>query len=435
MVPSLPTQECPNFSETQNPLKDWPAISSVDQEYWSFHRRQLSYCRAKELMARETLKPGSQKESQLEISWMILESVKHSEEKIAAIYEANKKYKVPPLILTGALQQESLLAELSVSRDGGNYSCGIGQVNIREWCHWANNQSAETKRNMKWPAKEVPCESKNLVNPGIIKPFYDIAISRLQGQPEYKLQKSHFDDIPLKKIKNQLPRASDTTQKQRYIIARSFLENCSSLQNGIMAKANELSLLYHYFVPKGLKDQDRYKDGDAFKRICKEKPADNAFPLHTGWLMAVSAYNAGPMIVDAVAHYQDWDRTAIAHTSTWNEFHADQLISSLYWTGKYNRQTDMIEFNGLDGKPKKWSWNKACIGQRHIARVVQHVTYRPDFFVDSLEGDTQCAESIFINGLLMKSGVPPRRQASEGIRIRATVETATPPDITANAAH
>lgn len=418
MVPTLPSRACLDLTQTANPLRDWPSsLSAEDKQFWYSHRRMLVYCRAQELWNRETAHPGSQNAGGLENAWLMLEAVKHSQEKMDAIYEANKTYGVPLHILLGALYQESLFAELGISDDGGNFSCGMEQINLIGWCEWVNQQSPEQKAAVGWPAGNVACDNANIVNLEFVRPLYNIAMKRLNGLPEYRLVKSHFQNIPLSSVVDKWPAASSETQNLRYQLIRSFIDNCSEPRLGIMATANELALAYRSFVSDAFKAKDHYAPGEHFKRECQAQDSGTTYPLHTGWLLAVAAYNAGPRVMELASHYNKWSSAAFNDPDAIQGFMGDKLIQSLYWGGVYNHVTDKIDFNSFSrGASRSIPWFKACVVQRHVARVMQHVTLLPEFFVDTLEGQYHCAKSVFDNsGKLIKSAVPPFRQVSSGV--------------------
>ncbi|HVK59923.1 MAG TPA: hypothetical protein VM432_00160 [Bdellovibrionales bacterium] len=387
VVPRVPDRPCLDLSKVAEPSKDFPAdISEADRKYWTSQKFGLGYCRSLEVLRREERTPGSQKPSLVELSWMRAIAVNNYDTKVAAIYEAALKYKMPPHVLTGALYQESIFAELGVANDGGNFSCGVAQINLTEWCNWANKQSAAKKAEMGWPAK-VACSE---VPSALIKPFYQIALSRLNGLPEYRLQPEHFEDIPFDQVSADI--SGTFEQKQiRYQAARSFLDHCGSLVDAITAKANELSVLYTGFVPKGLKDSERYMVGEKFGRQCLQESSSGTYPLHTGWMLAVGSYNAGPRAVDIMAAGKNWTRADVAQASTFAGFNPKELVSAIYKAGTYNKEIDAVEMNDLSGKPIRVKWMKMCVLQRHIARVVQHVT-QPGVPVlaDTLEGSLGC---------------------------------------------
>jgi hypothetical protein len=386
MVPSIPEIPCLDLSTVKNPFKDWPSnIGEQEKKTWYSRRRQLSYCRAIEIQRREHLSPGSMDPVQVELAWMIENSVQQADKKVAAVYEANQKYGMPAHVLVGAIQQESLFSELGISDDGGNFSCGPAQINILGWCQWAIKQSPADKTAMQWPSQITSCSNPDLFNLNYIRPFYNIAIARLNGAPLHRLSKEHFKNISLDDVRESWQKISEPTLQLRYQIIRSFIDSCSDPRRSILAAANEFTNTYNAYVPAAFKQRDRYGAGDSFARTCKKPLKGNAYPLHAGWLMAVAAYNAGPRAIEAVAHYNRWNKAEFNDPVLTKDLTPDLLIPSLYWAGKYNSINDKIEFASPDNKYRSWIWYKGCVVQRHVARVMQHVTLVPEFFVDTLK--------------------------------------------------
>lgn len=418
-LPSPPDRPCLNLSHVTDPLKDWPQLPPAELKYWQANKRPLDYCRALEVLRREEQNPGSQSAGRIEMAWMQKVAVAHRDQKVAAVYRASRAHRVPAQILTGALYQESMFSELGIAEDGGNYSCGVGQINLTEWCHWANAQNASEQTRLGWTAR-TDC---SLLDPAVLKPFYDIAVTRLNGLPEYRLDKTHFQNIGFPDVASGLPSGSAATQQLRFAAAQSFIDNCSDAANGIAAKAHELSLLYRDFVPRGLKERDQYENGASYQRRCLQADTTGLFPLHMGWLLAVGTYNAGPRAVDSMAYYNGWTPSDLASSTTFDGFTIPDLVETLYWSGRYSAADDKIHFTRLDGSPSSWIWFKPCVLQRHIARVVQNVTL-PDApaLASSLEGAYRCAKSVFDphSGALITSAVPPERQQSPGIRRGST---------------
>jgi hypothetical protein len=417
IIPELPSVPCLDLTQVVDPLKDWPAsITPVDLTYWKSRKRPIQYCRASELLRREKLNPGSISAGKIEDSWMRVVATEHQAEKLKAVYYASRKNGVPVQVLTGALFQESLFAELGIALDGNNYSCGVGQINIIEWCHWANRQPEAKKTQLGWPTSSVQCSDLQTT---WLKPFYDIALTRLAVLPEYRLVKKHFQNIALKDVAGGFPKADKATQKSRYQMATSFINNCSDPTNGILAKASELKLIYDSFIPNGLKNRERYATGNRFQRTCAERGSDANYPLHQGWLLAVGIYNAGPRAVDALAHYHDWSQSDLDDASTFQGFQPTDMIEAFYWSGKYHANDDKIHLISIAGHDTSWNWFKPCILQRHIANVIRHVTLpgQPDL-ATSLEGTFGCAKSTFdpVTGDLVHSAVPPFRQLSSGVK-------------------
>ena len=261
----------------------------------------------------------------------------------------------------GAVYQESLFSELGIANDGGNYSCGVEQINLIGWCGWMNKQSVADRRAMGWPTQSIACDDPNLITLSFFKPLYAIAKTRLNGLPEYRLQKQQFQDIPLASVVDQWPDATNEVQQLRYQLIMSYINNCSDARKGILAKANELASIYNQFVSPALKAKDRYATGQHFRRACRQQSTDSAYPLHTGWLMAVSAYNAGPRTFDALAYYNQWSKEDMNTPATIAGLKPTDIVTSLYWAGKYNPSNDLIEFTRAStGIPRTGSGSRAA---------------------------------------------------------------------------
>jgi hypothetical protein len=415
IVPSMPNRACLDLSGVTDPLKGFPGgLEAGEERYWLTHKPALQYCRAKEIMRRESANPGSQSSGQLEVAWMRLFAVQNFQKKIDAVYEASRTYKIPAQVLTGALFQESIFAELGIAEDGGNYSCGVGQINISEWCRWATRSGAKVRADLQWPRDGSEC---SLLAPSLVKPFFDIAKSRLERSPEYKLSKAHFANIAYQQVSPGFPQAEESVQRRRYLLVKTFVNNCSDAHDGILAKAHELATIYRGYVPAAFKKRGVYPRGQGFQRNCAQKSDARLFPLHLGWLLAVGVYNAGPRAIDSMAYYNGWSNADLRDPETLNGFSVVDMVKSLYWAGEYNHASDRISFTNLAGTQTSWIWYKPCVLQRHMARVVQHVTSPGvPMLVDTLEGVNRCAKSKFdpVTGVLIQSAVPRERQTSSG---------------------
>lgn len=418
VVPSLPDRPCLNLESVVQPMKDFPpGLPPEEETYWRQHRPQLMFCRGQEVLRRERLRPGSQSAGDVETAWMYQLAMKNYEEKVGAVYRASRKHHIPAQVLAGALFQESLFSELGIAEDGGNYSCGISQVNVVEWCHWAVSDGHRRARQGGWPGALDDCA---LLQPSLLRPFYEIAKKRLDGEPEYRLQKKHFAGIRLADVISEFPTSSEAVQKRRFALIQSFIGNCSNASDGIAAKAHELAILYRDFIPSGIKSRERYPAGQKYQRQCRDRGEESYYPLHTGWLLAVGIYNAGPRALSSFAYYNRWGRAELGRAETFKRLTPVSLVHDLYWAGHYNRVTDKIAFKDLDGEETSWIWFKPCVLQRHIARVVQHVTLgSAPRLVESLEGEHRCARSVFdpATGALVRSAVPEDRQKSPGRRV------------------
>ncbi|MES2854889.1 MAG: hypothetical protein V4692_03445 [Bdellovibrionota bacterium] len=390
IVPKVPSRPCLDLSKVAEPAKEWPVdLPPEELAFWQRQKFGMGYCRSEEILRREAAAPGSMKPSAVEVSWMRMTAVRNHDLKVKAVYDAALAYKIPPHVLTGALFQESLFSDLSIADDGGNFSCGVAQINLSEWCNWANKQSSDKKRQMGWPTSAISCGT--VANKAQIKPFYDIAVSRLKDLPTYRLQAEHFANISFEQVVAGFPAGTDDIQKLRYQTATSFIRNCGTPTDAIMAKANELNLLYTQFVPAGLKQNETYSRKDRNQMACLRESNAKTYPLHTGWVLAVGAYNAGPRAVDIMAANKKWTRDQVSRAETFSGFNPKQLVSSIYKAGVYNAAIDAIEMNDLSGRAITVKWMKMCVLQRHVARVVQHTT-QPLIppLADTLEGTFGC---------------------------------------------
>lgn len=415
-IPHKAQRECLDLSGVTDVYLDWPFyISESDKLYWQSQPRGQTYCRAMELLRRESLKPGTYKAGEIESAWMRSIAVDDYDQKVAAVYQASGENGMPTQVLTGALFQESLFSNLGIAEDGGNYSCGIGQTNLSEWCNWAIKQSEETKTEMRFPHAMRNC---NLASDfgKLMKPFYDLALRNLKGTPEYKLMPRHFDTIEIKDVESKFPPADPIIQQVRFDLVKSFLGNCTDAHDGIMAKANQLALIYKNYVPEGLKTRDQYQPGQSYGRVCRAGGNRQHYPLSTGWLLAVGAYNAGPRAVDALAFYNGWTAAQMKDPATFDGFNPIHMVESFYWGGWYSAVDDKIHFIGRNGQEMTWNWFKGCVLQRHIARVAQH-TSLPGVpkYIDSLENGISCKNSSTdpATGKLIP-GTPDFRRVSSG---------------------
>lgn len=414
LIPQKPDRDCLDLSQVADPMKDWPQLPPAELAYWKNTKRSILYCRAAEVENRERRHRGSQTADALETSWMLLLAAQDYDAKVAALYNASRAFGIPVQVLVGELYQESLLAELGVAADGGNYSCGIGQSNLVEWCEWANTLTRQKQNEVGWSG--VDC---NQLTPDLVKPFYDLALTRLRGEPEYKLQPEHFEDIEFEDVVGGFPPASEDIQQRRFEAVTSFVTNCSNANYSIYANAASVARVYRSFVPAGLKSIENYPLGSGFQRNCQQKAAEGVYPLNSGWLLAVGIFNAGTRAVDALAYYNRWSPADLKQSSTFASFQPTDLIEAFYGAGVYNSMDDRIHFDLLSGKDTNWIWFKACVLQRHIARVIQNATLPGVTLASSLDAPYGCSKSVFdpLTGQLVKTSVPPARQISSGRKL------------------
>ncbi len=407
LVRGLP---CPDLTRVENVYSDFPDETTKEEilDWRNNKAADLKFCRNQEVLRREALKTGSFSPATLEQAWMIVDGGRKVQDKLAAIQAATLKYEIPPQVLIGAMKQESLMSSLGISPDGGNFSCGMSQLNIQEWCSGMNTLSNEEKAKYRWPS-DINCDDDALPT-NIVKSFYDLAIKNLGARASYQLTSEDFKGISSEQVEGSFPSANNNLQSKRYQAISSFVNNCQDIALSVNFKAKTLRGLYDHFVPSKLKENEIYSAGKSYQRACKNTYATKYYPLHTGWLMAVAMYNAGPMQSKLVGYYYQ------AKSSELPAMNPLDLIEALHWGGKYKVGTDNITFSDMDAAKSagEWfkkdstltqSWFKSCIVQRHVARVIQHVTLPSESIAKSLDQEG-CKQS----------GVPAYRQTSSGIK-------------------
>jgi hypothetical protein len=388
---------CLDFSRVTNPYTDFPDETTKEEilDWRNNKAADLKICRNLEVLRRENVKAGSYSPATIENAWMVIDGGKHVEEKLEAIQAASAKYEIPPQILIGAMKQESLMSSLGVSPDGGNYSCGMAQLNIQEWCLSMNRLPMEQRAALNWPT--ISCEPDSLPT-DIVKPFYDIAVKHLGNRPSYQLTSEDFKGITAKDVSSSFSRSS--MDETKFQAVTSFVQNCQNIALSIDSKARTLKSLFANFVPKALREAELYTPGKTFPRVCKNAYTSPAYPLHTGWLLAVAMYNAGPQQSKLIEHYY---QVKNGHFPAMNPL---DLIEALHWGGKWKKRSDYVVFEDQDGEKKTQRWFKSCIVQRHVARVVQHVTIPAESIAKSLE--TEGCKT---------SEVPDYRKTSSGVKV------------------
>lgn len=376
LIPSVPDRPCPDLSQvieiTKDITKEINLANPDDDAFWKnpANKKALNYCRSEEILRRNEQAPGSVTAGSVQISWMRMTAMQGAQQKLAAIMAGSSKYKIPAYVLLGALIQESLLSDLGISDDGGNFSCGAGQINVLEWCRWANKQSPERKNQMAWPL-DVRCEN---LQTEWVRPFQQIALQKMQNLPSYRLNKEYFKDITFADVEAKLGGASLKDKKRNFSTLQSFINNCGNATYGIEAKAHELSLLFKNNVPRGLREREIYPPGQSFQQNCQYKDQSGYYPLHTGWLLAVGAYNAGPKSTEVFPYYYGLNKQDADSAEKMSTMDPRRLVEGLYFGGKYNAATDRYEYMTLAGAPASNLAFKQCVLHQHVVRIVQHVT-------------------------------------------------------------
>lgn len=388
---------CLDLTNVANPNRDFPQdLSPADIETWKTNlAADLKVCRAQEVLRREKMHPGTFTPIQVQISWMNASAGNNSLEKLEKMHQAAKLVDMPIQTLIGALTQESLLSDLGLSPDGGNYSCGIGQLNISEWCEGMNKLSQTERDNLDWPTHK--CDTK-LVTPAMLEPFYKLASKNLNGRPAYQIDAKDFVGIELKQVLSSFPTANAATQSLRFKALTSFIKNCQNYSLGIPIKAYNLRSIFDRYLSKKLRSSEVYAPNESFPRACNSSYDSKYYPLHTGWLLAVAMYNAGPSMIKLIEHYHQKSAENLP------ALNPSDLIEALYWGGEYRSSTNRVHYTGSNQRGYSQTWTKSCVVQRHVARVIQHVTTPGQVLASSLE-EKPCAQ-----------GIPENRKNSSGIK-------------------
>lgn len=386
---------CPDLSEVRDVFTDFPKdFSAEDIRLWKYERsKDLKLCRYQEALDREERRPGTITPLQRQISWMIVQGGKKSAEKLEAVLRSAAKYSMPPQILLGAMTQESLLADLGISPDGGNYSCGISQLNVQEWCAGVSRMSSSERAGMGWPA--VDCRS---LPSTIVAPFYEIAKLNLGSRPAYMIDKSDFSGVRFEDVEAKLSGSSET-KRVLYSAVMSFINNCQDPSLAIPFKAFNLNDLFVRYVPAKLRFQNTYASGETFQKSCRNRYDSRYYPLHTGWLLAVATYNAGPRQVQLLEHYLQVKDDAFP------TLYPTDLIEALYWGGTIKESNKRTYYVGQNGRLQSQPFYKSCVVQRHVARVVEHVTQPGYVLARSLE-KSPCSPNE----------IPAERRFSSGVK-------------------
>ena len=351
----------------------------------------------------------------LEDDWRLLNSASHAKSKIETIYQTANRYDMPAQILTGALLQESSMADFGINEDFGNWSCGIGQLNILEWCDWAIHQDPSTQDEIQWPRKEANRVIRE--NPGLdvcsgyflrasfAKPFYTIGMKRLRAdgiqRPDFLLSNETFmnpkrienyqvwDGINIESLKKthctrknrynseclKISKTDNETHAAslRFLITQNFTEHCADYHYGIPAKGHTLRAIFDT-LPKEIKESQHYEENESYSRNCYQNQKSKVYPLQLGWLLADIVYNAGDEILPGIMNYQKKNHL------DWNTMEPNQLVQAVHETlkiKKYNRHLTPI------GR---------CEARFHIQNVIKNVTLPDAKIVDSTPEDNQSCD-------------------------------------------
>lgn len=367
---------CPDLKGLANVHIDYPSsMTSDERARWANQwASDMRVCRHREILRRESVSAGSFTPVQVQVAWMVVNGADGAAEKLASVVEASRRLSMPPQILIGAITQESLLANLGISPDGGNYSCGVGQLNLGEWCQGVTSLPASERQRMAWPA--IACAQ---LKSALVEPFYELAARNLGSRPAYRITARDFQGITQAQVVSHFPAASAAIQTARFQAVSSFIRHCQEAPLSISMKAQNLKYLFDNFVPAGWRNSQNYPASETFSRQCRTAYPSKQFPMHVGWLLAVAGYNGGPVQTKLVEHYYQ------VRNNQYPELSPTDLIEALHWGGVSRAGSNRIYFSGQDGVERSQTWYKGCVVQRHVARVIQHVSQPGVVLASSLE--------------------------------------------------
>ncbi len=282
-------------------------------------------------------------------------------EKVKAIYDAANEYDLSPIVLTGAILQESSAANLGIGRDFDNWTCGPSQFSVLAWCSWAQTLDASTQAAIHWPTDLV--KAFQAQNPGVdicqedkfiarehLRPFLEIGLKRMEAaihskneylmQPEYLLKPSpiQFSDVAnsysaISQTHGSLLAGNSEVENFRFLMTKSFAENCSNHEYAFRAMAHTLRQTYAILPPEVQNAQMLPKTADdnaddwsnPLYSDCGYKVKTHASPLNIGWLIADSIYNAGPSLLTGILAYQS------EHNIPWEKFSPEDLLKAIHY--------------------------------------------------------------------------------------------------------
>ncbi len=275
------------------------------------------------------------------------------DEKVNAIYKAANEYDMSPIVLAGAILQESSGGDLGLGRDFDNWTCGPSQFSVITWCEWASKQDVGTQKAINWPTALVKsfqsknpdlniCSENKFLYREQSRPFLEIAMRRMKADihvdKEYMLQEKYMiEPVPIqfKDVASELSTLSNNhhallagdveAENIRFQITRSFTDNCANHNLAFRAMAFDLRKIFESLPPEIQKAQmmEKSKGKNLLYAKCKANITTKAYPLSVGWLIADAIYNAGPSILPGILDYQTKSKIP------WDKFSQSDLLKAI----------------------------------------------------------------------------------------------------------
>jgi hypothetical protein len=267
-------------------------------------------CKLRNDVADEIAHPGVQVPNW---TWLTLHEYIDRDEKIKIIYDAAEKYGMSPQFLYGVVNLEAMLTDQGVIRDGGNYSCGTGSLNIAQYCAWISAEPAEVQARLEWPTG-ILCDENTLPAEIVGTVFESMDFTKSvtkvsnEGYDDWQIEMhaAEADAVSEGTVRKNLD-AFLTSQgldpdERQYAAIRSYTRHCSDPHNAIPGIAHTLRNLFEKHVPKKLRKQEIYSGKESFNRSCARPYLSKFYPVHAGWLLAYGAHNRGEEVADDLTH-------------------------------------------------------------------------------------------------------------------------------------
>jgi hypothetical protein len=355
-----------------------PSEKCADLQTTSINAQDLSadahgICSAREVIRRETLKPGSQPKDLSLFAWLMLHSLIDREEKIQAIYNAAENTGMPPQFLYGILELESKITDLGITVDSENYSCGTGSLNLTQWCEWMTKQDEITQRVLGWPA-HTPCDDRHVAASLVGSVFHQVFdentpwITQMDSSRYAKVD----DRVILAELKKLHPQSSYVLRKKQLSAIRSFTNHCFMPGYSIPATAFSIKKIYDELIPEYLKVQQRFLPGQAAPISCLRSYRSEYFPMHPGWMLAYAAHNMGDEAVDIFDYYFREER----QKNPMRTFTAQDVIDGLFWGGKLSTidgKQYITHYQNSSREPQSIDFFWPCIAHSNVFNVADRM--------------------------------------------------------------
>jgi hypothetical protein len=254
-----------------------------------------------------------------------LDANKDLEEKVDIIYDAANDRLMPPLFLLSVIMIENNFVNDGLSYDGGNYSCGLTQINAFEYCMWAQTLDPEEAQSIDWPVTEISKVSSNdICSSDVVHKPVELMMREIRKSKSVsKMNRVDLQlvaKVPYEKIKANMEGDEDL-KFARYKAAVSFLKHCQDPKFAIPALA-EVLLQLHNDLPSEIKNTSFYQPNEKPREGCRRSVTTPYYPISTSWLIAGAVFNAGDTIIPGLEKYK---------SKPWSEMQPNDLADLMHF--------------------------------------------------------------------------------------------------------